>query len=113
MSGHTGTASCETFVEAQGLKTLFSALMGKAGKKTKTTSLPNGEETVHILGIVSSLLTNLPSDAPSRIRVLAKFVEGTYEKVDKLLEIREGAHARLAFIDKEIATEKEVTLVQF
>jgi beta-catenin-like protein 1 len=63
---------------------------------------------VHILGIVASLLTNLPSDAPARIRVLAKFVEGTYEKADKLLEIREGALARLALVDKEIAAEKEV-----
>jgi beta-catenin-like protein 1 len=29
MSGPTGGASCEAFVEALGLKTLFSALMGK------------------------------------------------------------------------------------
>jgi beta-catenin-like protein 1 len=108
MSGHAGTASCETFIEAQGLKTLFAALMGKTGKKAKVASAPGGEETVHILGIVASLLTNVPSDTPARIRVLAKFVEGTYEKVDKLLEIREGAQARLTVIDKEIAAEKQV-----
>lgn len=29
MSGNAGTASCETFVEALGLKSLFSAFMGK------------------------------------------------------------------------------------
>lgn len=29
MSGQAGTQSCETFVEAMGLKYLFSALMGK------------------------------------------------------------------------------------
>lgn len=29
MSGPAGTATCEVFVEALGLKTLFSAFMGK------------------------------------------------------------------------------------
>lgn len=29
MSGATGTAACETFVEALGLKVLFSTFMGK------------------------------------------------------------------------------------
>ena len=32
MTGPTGTACCETFVEALGLKTLFSAFMGKVNK---------------------------------------------------------------------------------
>lgn len=31
MSGPSGTATCEVFVEALGLKTLFSAFMGKVG----------------------------------------------------------------------------------
>jgi beta-catenin-like protein 1 len=110
MSGYTGTASCETFVEALGLKTLFSVLMGKASKKTKVSGLPGGEETVHILGITSSLLSNLPSDSPARIRVLAKFMEENYEKVDKLLEIREGSATRLAAVDQQIEAEKEVGL---
>jgi hypothetical protein len=111
MSGTAGTAACETFVDALGLKTLFSALMGKGGKGSKTKSaatLPSGEETAHILGIVASLFTNLPSDTPARIRVLAKFVEGNYEKVDKLLEVREGALGRLKVVDKEIDAERKV-----
>lgn len=29
MSGQAGTESCDTFIEAMGLKYLFSALMGK------------------------------------------------------------------------------------
>ncbi len=31
MSGPAGTACCETFVEALGLKNLFSTFMGKVG----------------------------------------------------------------------------------
>jgi beta-catenin-like protein 1 len=80
--------------------------LSQAPKKQKATALPGGEETSHILGIVSSLFTNLPSDSPARVRVLAKFVEGNYEKVEKLLEIHEGAHARLKATEKEIAQEK-------
>lgn len=138
MSGQAGTESCETFVEAMGLKYLFSALMGKvrsltssvtiprhslsfrfttsyfllrlfqASKKSKSSSTPASEDTTHILSILSSLFSNLPSDSPSRIRLLAKFVESNYEKTDKLLDVRESAHSRLKVVDKEIEAEKKV-----
>jgi beta-catenin-like protein 1 len=108
LSGNAGTDACETFVEALGLKTLFSALMGKSISKKKAVAVSAGEETSHVLGIISSLFTNLPSDSASRIRVLAKFAESGYEKVEKLLEIREGATGRLKAVDKEIEAEKKV-----
>ncbi|KAJ7180140.1 Catenin-beta-like protein [Mycena crocata] len=108
MSGTSGTASCEAFVEALGLKTLFSALMGKTSKKQKSSAPPPAsEDTSHILGILSSLFSNIPSESNARIRLLAKFVEGNYEKVDKLLEIRDNATARLKLVDAEIAAEKK------
>jgi beta-catenin-like protein 1 len=50
----------------------------------------------------------LPSDTPERIRLLAKFVENNYEKVDKLLDIRDSAHTRLKVTDKEIEADKKV-----
>ena len=37
-------------------------------------------------------------------------MEGNYEKVDRLLEIRENAAARLAVADKEIEQERTVSL---
>ncbi|KAI0375631.1 DUF1716-domain-containing protein [Pilatotrama ljubarskyi] len=109
MSGPAGTAACETFVEALGLKTLFSSFMGgKVGKKQKTaTGHAASEDTAHTLGIVSSLLSNLASDSPARIRLLAKFVENNYEKPEKLLEIRDAAQTRLKATDKEIEDEKK------
>jgi len=64
-----------------------------------------------VLGILSSLLSNLPSDTPPRVRLLTKFVEQEYEKVDKLIEIREGAEGRLKAIDREIAQEKAVSSI--
>ena len=108
MSGPAGSACCETFVEALGLKNLFSTFMGKASKKQHKT-LP--EDTSHTLGIVSSLFSNLASESPARIRLLTKFVENTYEKVDKLLEIRDAAQGRLKQVDKEIDDKKKVRVV--
>ncbi|PCH41028.1 DUF1716-domain-containing protein [Wolfiporia cocos MD-104 SS10] len=109
MSGPAGTAACEVFVEALGLKTLFSAFMGKPSKKQKAhASAPASEDTSHTLGIVSSLFSNLPSDSPARIRLLAKFVENSYEKTEKLLEIRDAAQGRLKIVDKEIDAEKQL-----
>lgn len=61
---------------------------------------------------MSSLFTNLPSDSSDRIRLLAKFVENNYEKVDKLLEMREHASSRLKVVDSEIETEKKVLIVK-
>ncbi|RDX55607.1 DUF1716-domain-containing protein [Lentinus brumalis] len=106
MSGPAGTAACETFVDALGLKSLFSTFMGKKKQKANAAHAAS-EDTAHTLGIVSSLLSNLASDSPARIRLLAKFVENSYEKPEKLLEIRDAAHARLKATDRELAEEKQ------
>ena len=56
-----------------------------------------------------SLFTNLASDTPPRIRLIAKFVEGDYEKVDRLLEMREAAEGRLRIVDRDIHQERKVS----
>ena len=108
MSGPSGSAACETFVEALGLKSLFTTFMGKASKKNKGIDVTASEDTSHTLSIVSSLFSNLSSESPARIRLLAKFVENKYEKVDKILEIRESAQRRLTDTDADIEREKKV-----
>lgn len=57
---------------------------------------------------MASLFSNLASDSSPRIRLLAKFVENDYEKVERLLDIREGAETRLKVVDAEIEVEKKV-----
>ncbi|KAF8484777.1 DUF1716-domain-containing protein [Russula ochroleuca] len=111
MSGSAGTEACKVFVEASGLKYLFNAFMGKPLKRPKNaTQFSAPEDTTHTLGILSSLFTNLPSDSPARIRLLAKFVENNYEKTDKLLDIRTSAQTRLTAVEREIDAEKEALL---
>lgn len=75
-------------------------------KKLNATSLFEDEE--HVLSILSSLFTHLASDTPERIRLIAKFVENEYEKVERLLELREVAENRLKPVEKDIAREKKV-----
>lgn len=78
----------------------------QGAKKAK----PSAEDTEHILGLLVSLFTNLASDTAPRLRLLAKFVEGSYEKVDRLLELREEAEGRLIGTEREIDQEKKVRL---
>lgn len=54
------------------------------------------------------MFANLESDSAPRLRVLAKFVESEYEKVDRLIELREGAETRLKVTDRDIEREKKV-----
>ena len=127
MSGPAGSASCEAFIEALGLKTLFAAFMGKVNhrfrlllehlnklvqnsKKPTSGAPPTSEDAGHVLGILSSLFTNIPSETPARLRLLTKFVENNYEKADKLLEIRDSAHNRLTAVDAEIEKERKALM---
>ncbi|WWC85502.1 uncharacterized protein L201_000366 [Kwoniella dendrophila CBS 6074] len=104
-----GSEGCEKFVQALGLKTFFSSFMGKGeGKKKKLNATSSFEDEEHLLGILVSLFTNLASDTPERIRLIAKFVESGYEKVDRLLEMREVAESRLKGVEKDINMEKRV-----
>ncbi|CDZ98759.1 Uncharacterized conserved protein [Phaffia rhodozyma] len=105
LSGSEGSDNCERFVENLGLKTLFAAFMGKGSKKSHVSA----EDNEHILGILVSLFTNLASESQSRMRLLAKFIEGDYEKVDRLLELREEAEGRLTVVEREIEKEKQST----
>ncbi|GAA6061447.1 hypothetical protein JCM10212_002028 [Sporobolomyces blumeae] len=83
----------ERFVEGMGLKSLFSIFMGKSSKKRSSTLTP--ETVEHIVSILASLLTSLPSDSPPRLRVLTKFIEDGYSKLDRLLEVRNEVDERI------------------
>lgn len=76
----------------------------KKSKLAATSSTFEDEE--HVLSILSSLFSNLASDTVSRIRLLAKFVENDYEKIDRLLEMRESAQSRMKTVNKEIGEER-------
>jgi beta-catenin-like protein 1 len=78
-------------------------------KRKKLGATSSFEDEEHILGILVSMFTNLASDTPPRIRLIAKFVEADYEKVERLLEMREAAEDRLRAVNREIAAERRVS----
>ncbi|CAG8835709.1 35938_t:CDS:2, partial [Racocetra persica] len=109
LSTPEGANSCERFVEIFGLKTLFSTFMRKGLKKFKKNykSFLEAEEEEHIIGIIVSLLKNLPQNSEHRLRLFGKFIENDLEKVDRLLEMRENYEFKVSTVDKEIEEEKE------
>ena len=99
LNGQSSSQICERFVDAAGLRTVFGMFMRKQDSQTME----------HLLGIFAALLRHLPGDSSARIRVLAKFVENDYAKVDKLFKIRQSYSSKLAAVDDTISTERSGT----
>ena len=97
LGGTRGAACCERLIEAAGLKALFTLFMKKQDAQT----------TEHLLGIYASMLRLLPHESAPRIRLLGKFVEKDYEKIRRLLELRQEYAARLRSVDAEIDIERK------
>ncbi|MCJ1403856.1 hypothetical protein MMC11_007079 [Xylographa trunciseda] len=96
LGGPTGISCCEKLVEAAGLKVMFTMFM----KKNDTQS------TEHLLGILASMLRSLPGDSAPRIRLLGKFVERNYEKIDRLMQLRRDYSSRVSSVDHTIKSER-------
>ncbi|KAL8909925.1 MAG: hypothetical protein Q9171_004781 [Xanthocarpia ochracea] len=96
LGGPEGGACCQKLVEAAGLKPIFSAFMKKH----------DNQSTEHLLGILSSMLRSLPGNSAERIRLLAKFVEKNYEKIDRVMQIRREYASKVAAVDQDIQHEK-------
>jgi len=63
------------------------------------------EEEEHIIGIMASLVRNLPLESGHRLRVVRKFVEEDYSKLERLLDLREGYEARVKTLDEKFGKE--------
>jgi len=79
----------ETFVQVLGLKTLFSNFMKKVKSKHNKKVYNEVEDEKHMLTIIHSLLRNLKKDSESYERLLSKFSENNFEKVEHLVELHE------------------------
>ncbi|KAF1347606.1 Catenin-beta-like protein [Delphinella strobiligena] len=88
----------EKVVEVGGLKSTFSTFMKKKGKDKQAIE--------HLIGIFSAFLRLLPGESSHRIRVLAKFVEKSFEKLAKLVTLRFEYAARVRAATEQMAAEK-------
>ena len=52
------------------------------------------------------MLRSLPADSAPRIRLLAKFVEKDYEKIERLIKIRREYASRVSVADQNIKKDR-------
>lgn len=89
--------NCQIFVEKLGLKVLFAIFMKKGAKTKKQSEAKEVEE--HVASIVQSLCRYCTGTPVAR--VLNKFVESNFEKLERLLEMHEEYHRSVQEADRE------------
>ncbi|XP_058792146.1 beta-catenin-like protein 1 [Phymastichus coffea] len=84
MNGVDGKDNCSKFVDILGLRTIFPLFM-KTPKKNRKKIVTAEEHEEHVVSIIASMLRNCKGQ--QRQRLLNKFTENDYEKVDRLMEL--------------------------
>ncbi|EZA50155.1 hypothetical protein DMN91_001553 [Ooceraea biroi] len=84
MNGPDGKDNCGKFVDILGLRTIFPLFM-KTPTKNRKKILTADEHEEHVVSIIASMLRNCKGQ--QRQRLLSKFTENDYEKVDRLMEL--------------------------
>uniref|UniRef100_A0A1Q3F931 Putative nuclear protein nap n=1 Tax=Culex tarsalis TaxID=7177 RepID=A0A1Q3F931_CULTA len=99
VSGPDGRDNCNKFVDILGLRTIFPLFM-KTPKRNKKRMLSTDEHEEHVVSIVASMLRNCKG--PQRQRLLAKFTENDFEKVERLMELHFKYLEKVEEVDREI-----------
>lgn len=103
-AGSDGKDNCSKFVDILGLRTIFPLFM-KTPKKNKQRLLSSEEFEEHVSSIISSMLRN--TKGGQKQRLLSKFIENDFEKVDRLMELHLKYLEKVENIDKEIEDRKK------
>ncbi|XP_058822055.1 beta-catenin-like protein 1 [Topomyia yanbarensis] len=99
MSGPDGRDNCNKFVDILGLRTIFPLFM-KTPKRNKKRLLSTDEHEEHVVSIVASMLRNCKG--AQRQRMLTKFTENDFEKVERLMELHFKYLEKVELVDHEI-----------
>lgn len=105
MCNAEGTDNCTKFIEVYGLRSLFPAFM-KPPKVTKKAGASEQEYEEHVTSIIASLFRNV--QGPFRDRIISKFLENDYEKVDRLMELHFKYKRKVTLVDEEVRREKRL-----
>jgi len=104
--------NCKYFIDILGLKTLFPLLMKKDCKKISKRYKDFNEtsDDEHIVSVLASLLKTLtkPEDLPYRKRLLIKFIENDFEKLERLVSLHVQYHYKIIRSDQETTTSNEI-----
>ena len=103
MTGSDGANNCAKFVDILGLRTLFPLFM-KPPKKNKKIGASVKDHEEHIVSIIASMLINLKGSHKQRL--VAKFSENDYAKVDRLMELHFKYYERVQKAENKIDRER-------
>ncbi|CAH1780152.1 unnamed protein product [Owenia fusiformis] len=103
MTGPEGSDNCQKFIDILGLRSIFPLFMKTPKRNKKGAREEEVEE--HIVSIIASLMKNCLSQ--QRQRLLNKFMENDYEKVDRLVELHFKYLDKVKLVDKSIEKEKQ------
>lgn len=102
VSGPDGTSNANKVVEILGLRTLFPLFM-RTPKKAKRKGLSALEHEEHVISIIAGILQH--TTGPTRSRVLTKFEENDFEKVERLGELHFKYLEKVNAVDQSILDE--------
>uniref|UniRef100_A0A182M1E8 Beta-catenin-like protein 1 N-terminal domain-containing protein n=1 Tax=Anopheles culicifacies TaxID=139723 RepID=A0A182M1E8_9DIPT len=105
MAGPDGRDNCNKFVDILGLRTIFPLFM-KTPKRSKKRLLSTDEHEEHIVTIIASMLRNCKGS--QRQRLLSKFTENEFEKVERLMELHRKYLEKVETMDREIDQEMQI-----
>lgn len=103
MNGPDGAGNCMKFIEILGLRTLFPIFM-RPPKRQKKTGIRTKVHEEHAVSIIASMFKNL--QGPQRQRLISKFTETDFAKVDRLMEIHFKYHNRVQNVEKTLDAER-------
>jgi len=104
MQGPEGASNCAKFVEIYGLRTLFPLFMRPPKKNKKIGSTVKDHEE-HIVSIIANMLQNLKGG--NKARILTKFAENDYEKLERLMDLYIKYLNRVKAIETELERNRE------
>jgi len=102
VSGPEGASNAQKVVEILGLRTLFPLFM-KTPKKAKRKGMSAQEHEEHVVSVIAGILQHVTG--PSRNRILSKFDENDYEKVERLGELHFKYLGKVNLVDNAIVEE--------
>jgi beta-catenin-like protein 1 len=102
VSGPDGVSNANKVVEILGLRTLFPLFM-KTPLKAKRKGMSAKEHEEHVVSVIAGILQHV--SGPTRNRILLKFEENDFEKVERLGELHFKYLAKVNQVDNSIVEE--------
>ncbi|XP_015516996.1 beta-catenin-like protein 1 [Neodiprion pinetum] len=104
MNGPDGKDNCMKFVDILGLRTIFPLFM-KTPTKNRKKILTTEEHEEHVVSIIASMLRNCKG--AQRQRLISKFTENDFEKVDRLMELHFKYLEKVEEVERDTKDDEE------